>query len=235
MTLKAILFDFNGVIINDEAIHQELIDELLLKENLRPSGAEYGEICLGRSDRACIQDILHRRGRVISEEYLNKLIQQKAQAYQNKLAELDNLPIYPEIKDFIPKIHAEGFLLAIVSGALSSEIAAVLQRVELTDYFSAIVSGDEIKTSKPQPDGYLLAVEKLQEKHPQKQIRPGNCLAIEDTFPGIQAAKSAGIQVVGIANTYPLHMLQRQANWAVDYLAELEIERIQGVLAQLKV
>ena len=63
------------------------------------------------------------------------------------------------------------------------------------------------------------------------QIKPDNCLVIEDTPAGIQAAKNAEMQVVGIANTYPFHMLQRQANWTIDCLTELEIERIQKVFS----
>ena len=94
-------------------------------------------------------------------------------------------------------------------------------------YFSVIISGDDITTSKPEADGYKLAIQKLNIAHPQLNLQPKECLAIEDTPPGITAAKRAGIQVVGIANTYPFHMLQRQANWTVDYFTDLEWERIQ--------
>ena len=87
---------------------------------------------------------------------------------------------------------------------------------------------------KPAPDGYLLAVERLKELYPNTNLQPSDCLAIEDTPAGIQAAKQAGIAVVGVANTYPFHMLQRQANWTVDYLRDLEIERVQKVLREKK-
>ncbi|MBE9097610.1 HAD family phosphatase, partial [Tychonema sp. LEGE 07203] len=70
MTLKAVLFDFNGVIINDESIHENLIDRLMLDENLQLKRGEFREICLGKSDRACITELLQRRGR-----YLLSLIQ----------------------------------------------------------------------------------------------------------------------------------------------------------------
>jgi phosphoglycolate phosphatase/beta-phosphoglucomutase len=76
----------------------------------------------------------------------------------------------------------------------------------------------------------LLAIERLNQHLPELNLKPQECLAIEDTFPGIQAAKRAGISVVGVANSYPFHMLQRQANWAVDYLKDLEIDRVQAVL-----
>ncbi|MGB5595100.1 MAG: HAD family hydrolase, partial [Crocosphaera sp.] len=103
--LKAVIFDFNGVIINDEAIHQQLIEEILLGENLRPDASEYQEICLGRSDRACLKDILYRRGRVVSDDYLDKLIEAKTLAYRQIIESLDELPIYPETKDFLTHLQ----------------------------------------------------------------------------------------------------------------------------------
>ncbi|WP_263975358.1 HAD family hydrolase [Leptolyngbya sp. 7M] len=67
--------------------------------------------------------------------------------------------------------------------------------------------------------------------YPSLNLKPAECLAIEDTPAGIQAAKAAGMQVVGVANSYPFHMMQRQANWAVDYLSDLEFERVRQVFA----
>ncbi|MGL5806632.1 MAG: HAD family hydrolase [Xenococcaceae cyanobacterium] len=233
MTLKAIFFDFNGVTIDDESIHQQLIEEILLSENLRPESSEYREVCLGRSDRVCLRDLLARRGRIVSETYLDKLIRTKTQAYQDKLAKLEQLPIYPEILDFLPKLKAQGLSINLVSGALRSEIELVLSRANLSEYFEVIVAGDDIQASKPEPEAYLLALERLNQKNSQTYLKPSNCLAIEDTIVGIQAAKRAGIQVVGVANTYPLHMLQRQANWAVDFLRDIELDRVSQILSTI--
>jgi beta-phosphoglucomutase len=229
MTLKAILFDFNGVIINDEPIHQQLIDEILLKENLRPSTSEYQDFCLGRSDRACLGDILFRRGRVVSEDYLTKLIATKAKAYQHCLEQLDILPIYPGLEEFLEQIQAQKLRIGLVTGALRSEAEFVLDQVGIASYFNVIVAGDDLKASKPQPDGYLLAVERFNRLDFNLQLQPSDCLAIEDTPAGIQAAKQAGMQVVGIAHTYPFHFMQRQANWAIDYFADLELERVAEI------
>jgi beta-phosphoglucomutase len=235
MTLKAVLFDFNGVIINDEPLHQKLIEQILVEENLRPKAEEFRQICLGRSDRACLRDLLASRGRVVSEEYLTNLITRKTQAYQQQLAEIDKLPIYPGLTDLIFQIRAAKLPMAIVSGSVRAEIELVLNRIDLAKHFTVIVAGDDISTSKPDPQGYLLAVDRLNQKMPNLQLQPQECLVIEDTPPGIQAAKQAGMQVVGVANSYPFHMMQRQSNWAVDYLSELELDRVQEVYAQIKV
>ncbi len=231
MTLKTVLFDFNGIIINDESIHQELINDILLSENLRPSSNDYQEVCVGRSDRACLQDIFSRRGRILKEDYLAKLIKVKSQAYCQKISSLETLPLYSGLAAVMDKIKALGWKLGLVTGAVRADVDLILDQAGLADYFSVIVAGDDITASKPDPQGYLLAVDYLNRQEPQLQLKPDNCLVIEDTPAGIQAAKNAGMQVVGVANTYPLHMLQRQANWTVDYLEELEWERIEKVFS----
>ncbi|WNZ22278.1 HAD family phosphatase [Leptolyngbya sp. NK1-12] len=231
MVLKAVLFDFNGVIINDEPLHQRLLEQILIEENLRPKSEEFREVCLGRSDRVCLTELLARRGRVVTDEYLNNLIARKSRAYAEQLANLETLPSYAGLTDLIFQIRAAQLPMAVVSGAVRSEIELVLTRLELAPYFSIIVAGDDIRVSKPDPTGYLLAVERLNQRDPGLNLKPSECLAIEDTPAGIQAAKAAGMQVVGVANSYPFHMMQRQANWAVDYLSDLEFERVRQVFA----
>ncbi|HEY9704533.1 MAG TPA: HAD family phosphatase, partial [Allocoleopsis sp.] len=195
MTLKAVLFDFNGVIINDEPIHKQLIDQILLEENIRPVDKEYKKLCLGRSDRFCLLELLQFYGRVVSENYLNQIIRRKAQRYQEQISNLETLPIYPGLKELLIKLEELNLKLAIVSGALRSEIEIVLTRTELKNYFSVLVGGDEIRVSKPAPDGYLLAVERLNQLDPNLHLSPSQCLIIEDSLPGIQAGKNAQINV----------------------------------------
>jgi beta-phosphoglucomutase len=229
MTLKAVLFDFNGVIINDEPVHEKLLEQLLLEENLRPKPGEFRQLSLGRSDRVAIAELFSSRGRILTTNQLEALVVRKARAYHQALAQFEKLPIYPGLADFIFNLRATQCKLAVVSGAIRSEIEFVLTRSQLRDYFAVIVAGDDITTSKPQPDGYLLAVDRLNATFPELHLKPHECLAIEDTFAGIQAAKNAGIPVIGVANSYPFHMLQRRANWTVDFLSDLELDRIQQV------
>jgi HAD superfamily hydrolase (TIGR01509 family) len=155
------------------------------------------------------------------------LINRKSTAYQQELSNLEKLPIYSGLSDILFNIHAAQLKTAIVTGALRSEVTTVLERAELSTEFPVMVTGDELFPSKPEPDIYLLAVKRLNEVYPGLNLLPANCLAIEDTFVGITAAKKAGIPVVGVANTYPFHMLQRCANWTVDYLSDLELDRVR--------
>lgn len=227
MGLKAVIFDFNGIIINDEAIHLELIADLLLSENLRPNSDEIERVCLGRSDRAGLRALLEKSGRAVTDEYLLELMQRKAEAYRQRLEALDELPIYPGLNEFLLKLRMENLALGLVSGALRVEIETILDRIELRSQFPVIVAGDDLTASKPEPDGYLLAVERLNAANPELNLTPGDCLAIEDTPAGIEAAQRAGMQAVGVAHTYPVHMLQRQADWVVDEFSELELDRVR--------
>ncbi|MBD6620603.1 HAD family phosphatase [Komarekiella sp. 'clone 1'] len=232
MSLKAVLFDFNGVIINDEPIHLQLIDEILVQENLQPQRVDERQASLGRSDRACFQQLFANRGRVVSENYLTQLLYRKAQAYVLELEKIEKLPLYPGLEDLIFQVRSRNLKLGLVSGAIRKEIELVLSRANLAEYFKIIIAGDDITTSKPEPDGYLLAVKRLNQEFPALNLQPQECLAIEDTPAGVQAAKRAQMQVVGVANTYPFHMLQRYCNWTVDYLSDLELERVQEVFSQ---
>lgn len=226
MSLKAVLFDFNGVIINDEAIHRGLIEDLLVSENLRPEIPDYSQVCLGRSDRACLMDLLMQRGRMVTEAYVDKLVQKKAAAYQQQLASLDKLPLYPGLEDAIYQFRTANLKLAIVTGARRSEVEWVLDKADLAQFFSVVVSSEDLTLDrgKPEPDLYLLAVERLQQQFPELDLKPENCLAIEDSFAGIMAAQAADIPVAGVAHTFPYQMIHRRADWAVDYLTELTVD-----------
>ena len=127
MVLKAVLLDFNGVVINDEVIHRQLVDELLLSENLRPlTPVEYQQFCLGRSDRACLLDLFEHRGRGLTEEYLQKLIAHKAAHYHEKLVALENLPIYDGLQAFLERLQLQRLAIALVTGAVRSEVEYIL-------------------------------------------------------------------------------------------------------------
>ena len=227
MSLKAVFLDFCGVIINDEAINQESIAEILLSENLRADNDEYTLYCRGRSDRACLKDILASRGRILSDEYLDRLLKNKAKGYRQKVEQLlPNISLPENLVPFLTRLKERDIAAGLVTGATRSEVEYVLDKLELADYFDLIVAGDDLETSKPEPEPYLLAASRL-------NLTPAECLAIENNPIGITAAKQAKIQVVGISSLYPLHMLQRQANWTVDDFLEIELERVNRVLSRI--
>lgn len=225
MGLKAVFLDFSGSIIDDEAINQSLLADILLGENLRANDTDYAEYCRGRSDRACLNNILVNRGRVLADDYLNKLVETKTKAYLAQIEQLTALPISPDLEEFLLQLKEQDIAIGLVTGASRSVVEYVLQEAKIREKFDLIITGDETTISKPEPDPYLLAIKNL-------SLQPCECLAIEDNLIGIESAKRAKIQVVGIANIYPLHMLQRIADWTVDHFLEIELERIDRVLSQ---
>lgn len=225
MGLKAVFLDFSGVIIDDEEINQELVVEIMLSENLRVDESEYIRYCRGRSDRVGLRDILASRGRILPDAYLDKLIKTKTQGYRQKIDQLPNFPLSPYLVEFLSQLNQQNIAIGLVSGAIRSEIEYILQKTELANYFDVIVAGDDLEVSKPEPEPYLLALKQL-------NLRASECLAIEENSVGIEAAKKSQIQVVGISSLYPLHMLQRQANWTVDNFLEIELERVDQILSQ---
>jgi beta-phosphoglucomutase len=226
MPLKVVLFDFNGVILDDESIHEQLIQDVMLSENTRITTEEFQRFGLGRSDRACLQDFFNARGRTLSADYLTKLLAKKAIAYQQRLQALDQLPLYEGIETLIQVFQDHQIKLGIVSGALRAEIEWVLKQAHLQDAFEIIVAAEDITTSKPSPEGYQQAIAQFNAHNPDLDLKPQHCLALEDSFPGLEAARAAHISVVGVAHTYPFHMMQRRSNWAVDHFDQLEVPRL---------
>ena len=171
-----------------------------------------------------MKSILANRGRIVSDDYLERLLTSKTQGYLAKIEQLPELPLSPDIKEFLAKLKEQKIAIGLVTGRPRSEVEYILEKAELTDYIDNMVTGDDLSISKPQPEPYLLALQNL-------NLEPSQCLAIEDNPVGIEAAKRANIQVLGIANIYPLHMLQRKANWTVDDFSEIELDRVDRVLS----
>ncbi|MEL6902235.1 MAG: HAD family phosphatase [Cyanobacteria bacterium J06606_4] len=228
MALKVVLFSFSGVIINDESIRQMLSNQLLLDENLRPDEDDYTEMCLGKSDRACLKGLLSQRGRMVNDDMLAKLLTKKTAGYQAWVKDVDKLPLYPGLDDLIFRCRAADIKMGIVTGSQRQQVLDVLARAELADHFQVIIAGDDLSAegSKPSPEGYTKAIAALNQTDSELQLQPQDCIAIEDSFAGIEAAKAAQIPVVGVAHVYPNHMLQRRANWVVDYLREIKFDWI---------
>jgi len=228
MVLKALLLDFNGIVIKDTGLKGRLIDDILLSENLRPNPEEYVEMCAERSDRACLDRLLSRRGRVTTPEFLDELLAKLTNQYLEQLAEVPRLPIYPGLTDLLYQAKVASFPVAIVTSTARPEVDWVLDHAQLTDNFAVTVTAEDVAVAqeKPDPKGYEIAIARLNDQFPDLALTPQNCLAIEAWYPGIAAAKQAGIPVVGVAHCHPYRMIQRRANWVVDYLNEIDFDWI---------
>lgn len=217
---KAIIFDFNGVIVDDEPLHLELFRAVLSEEGIPLTDEEYQAKYLGFDDRGCFQAVLWDAGREAEstdETRIAALIERKASLYVEAIKE--RYLLFPGVVELVKRL-AEQYSMAIASGALRNEIEIVLAQGGIRECFREIVAAEDVSACKPDPEGYLKALALLNAGHPET-INAGECLVIEDSVAGIEAAKRAGMHCLAVTNSYPSEKLS-QADRIVSSLADCD-------------
>ena len=230
MGIHAVIFDFNGVLIDDESVHFALFRDVLANEGVELSENDYHERYLGYDDRKCFEAVLLDSHQSAPPERLDRLIAEKARRYIAVASA--GLRFFPAAAHTLG-IVAERWPVAICSGALRAEIEYSLKLLNRLDQVAVIVSAEDTTRCKPDPEGYQLALQGLRSsastgngfllrnaKNPA-DLTPDDCLVIEDSLAGIASAKSAGMWAVGIPNTYSCEDLFRAG--ADDVVPELRI------------
>ena len=199
--LKAIIFDFDGVLADTEPLHFRMFQRVLHEEGLPLSEQDYYQKYVGLDDKGCFQAVLSAHGQPASPETVRRLVERKAVLM---LEQIKITPVvYPGIADFV-KRAAGRHRLAIVSGALRHEIELILEGVGLRSSFEHITAAEDIRNGKPNPEGYLHALQALNRR---ATVQASDCLVIEDTIAGIQAAHAAGMRCLAVSTTYPADQL----------------------------
>jgi len=194
-SLKAIIFEFDGVLANTIPLHFRLFRRVLSEQGLTLTLATYERQYIGLTDESCFRAVGKAEGRLFTDQELKQLLFQKRQLMQQALAEEPVL--IPGIEEFVRAV-AERYRIAIASSAVRKEIDLVLERAALEDVFEQISSAEDVAQGKPQPDLYLHAVAQMNVSEP---LQPSECLAIEDTDHGITAAQQAGIRCLAVATS----------------------------------
>jgi beta-phosphoglucomutase len=236
MSIGAVIFDFNGVLVDDESVHFSLFREVLAQEGVMLSENDYHDRYLGYDDRRCFEAVLLDSQRSPNAEHLDWLIAQKARRY----IEVANrgLRFFPAAAETLGAIAAR-WPVAICSGALRAEIEYSLRRLNRLDQVAAIISAEDTTKCKPDPEGYRLALAALQtytgngddanntNKQTLMHLVATDCLVVEDSLAGIVSAKGAGMWAIGVPNTYtPEQLRQAGADEVVQGLATLTPEWI---------
>lgn len=222
ISVRAILFDCNGVIIDDEPIHLKLFQQVLKEEGIRLTRKAYFQKYLALDDRTCFENILKTHRLSVSKKRIDELIQRKADYYKKAIQK--EFKIFPGVKSFIEKYQKQ-YLMAVVSGALRSEIDWILRKASLKKFFAVIVSAEDVKRSKPYPDCYTTALKRLRSIKNYSNLKAVECLAIEDSIHGVEAARRAGMKCLAITNSYSKKDL-RKAEIVVKSLAGLNLEKL---------
>ena len=225
--LRAVIFDFNGVIVDDEPIHQEIFQRVMKEEGVFLSEEEYQEKYLALDDRSCFQQILQVNHRADDDSALEELIRRKAAYYAEAIRQ--RLIFFPGVLDLIPQA-AQRYRLAIGSGAARREIEQILNRGNVRQYFEVIVSAQDFLDPKPSPEVFLKTLALLNQSNPDTSpaLSADECLVIEDSVAGVEAARSAGMKCLAVSNSYPSQRL-KEANLVVPSLMGIDLERLESL------
>jgi beta-phosphoglucomutase len=205
--IKAIFFDFNGVIIDDETIQMKAYQEILRGHEIDLT-EEWYMSALGMDDRTFVKAMFERAKRPLTNPVLETVLGAKTDLHRQMIQ--DELPLFPGVLTFL-KACAREFSIGLVSMANTAEVGYVFQRANLTPLFTVIVTAEDASVCKPAPDCYLAGLTKLNENRQQERklpLLPSECLAIEDSPPGIESARIAGMRTLGITNTVPAEALR---------------------------
>jgi HAD superfamily hydrolase (TIGR01509 family) len=224
--LGAIIFDFNGIIADDEPLHLEMFQKVLAEQGIPLFREEYYRSFLGMDDRDCFKAVLAARKRPADDKLVDQLIAKKADCYAQAIRE--RLIIFPGVKELITTAAAK-YPLAIASGALRHEIEGILDAINLRAAFSVIVSAEEVRHGKPAPDCFITALERLNRRPGVAgPIGADSCLVIEDSPWGVTAAHAAGMKCLAVTNSYPAESLT-EADHVVSTLECLPLSALNGL------
>lgn len=227
--IQAIFLDFNGVIIDDEPLQMAAYKDALREQGIELTESDYYS-ALGMDDKTFVRAAFEGGKKTLSDDVLQTVLESKA-ARHRKLIE-DELPLFPGVVTFL-KATARHYSLGLVSMATLAEIKYVLDRARLRSLFSVVMSAEDVNFCKPAPDCYLIALEKLNENRRAERLPPilaSECLVIEDSPPGIESGRQAGMRALGVANTVSEQQLRGAgaevvtaslADWTVDAVHHL--------------
>jgi len=224
MPLRAAVFDFDGVIVDSEPLHYRALRAALLPEGVEITEEEYLRIYLAYDDRGAIEKALQHHGEPADPERVDRIEARKVESFAGLIP---GIPVFEGAREVVRALAAE-VPLAIASGARHDEIEAILGGLGLRDAFQAIVGVEDAERTKPDPAPYVEAARQLAARAPG--LDPGECVAFEDSIPGIAAALGAGMKVVGVAHSYPADEL-RAAHRVVDSLAGFDTSSLRGLFA----
>jgi beta-phosphoglucomutase len=227
--LRAIIFDFNGVILNDEPLHYTAMKNSVAEYGIVLTREAYWAKYLPLDDGACLQSILQDFHIRLSDEEKRVALERKMQVYEELTK--DGVQLFPGASQFVEGA-AEFYALGIASGARRWEIESVLNAAGIRRCFRSILAAEDFLKGKPHPESFLQALECLNSDWDRSSpLKAGECLVVEDSVDGVHGARSAGMVCLAVSNTYPADEL-REANKVVSSLEGLQPESLQELFTE---
>ena len=208
-THKAVIWDMDGVIADTARSHFLSWQFAFSKRNI-PFTEEDFKHHFGQRNDTIIRDVA---GSAIPDQELQAIAQDKEEYFRTNLGR--NLKPFPGVINLLATLKENQILSAVASSAPLENIRLILTTLNISEYFQAIVHGQEVEQGKPSPQIFLLAAKKLGTK-------PANCIVIEDSIAGVMAAKNAGMHCIAVTNTHPAYRLA-QADLVVDSLEKVDM------------
>lgn len=204
--IQAIIFDFNGVLADDESPHVACFQEALSESGLSLTPEEYYGTYLGMDERTCASLLLTERDGRCDEERLRRIIERKAELFAAYTAR-HQPSLFPGVTEFV-KAAQPHVRLAVASGGRREQIHRALEGTAIERDFEVILTADECPVGKPDPAIYVMTLERLNAcRRHRPLLAPRHCLVIEDSRAGIQSGRAAGMVVLALSTTYPADQL----------------------------
>jgi len=220
MPLRAVIFDWDGVVVDSSAHHERSWEILAAKRGL-PLPADHFKRGFGKKNNVIIPDL----GWAKEPAEVDALAHEKEEIYRSLVREKGIEPL-PGVRELLAALRAKNIPCAIASSTERANLDLPLDLMGLREFFNVIVSGEEVVHGKPDPAVFLLAAERL-------GLPPADCVVIEDALVGIEAAKRAGMPVLAVATTNALEALG-SADAAVRGMAQVTPERLEALTAGQK-
>lgn len=196
------LFDYNGVLVDDEDVHLAAFRDVLHPLGITLSDQDYNARYLGFDDVGAFRAILQDHHQPASDARIAELVQAKKPLYLARAQQ--QLKLFEGAGALLTRLARRGAIIGVVSGALRAEIELGLERLGATDAVRFIVSAEDTQACKPDPEGYLIGKRKLAEL----ALQTPHTVVIEDSLAGIAAARAADLPCIAVAHSYPEAELQ---------------------------
>ena len=212
----AMVFDLDGVIADTGDLHEKAWFAYCDKYDIYITSELFRRKLFGRSNKETFKILLNRE---ISDSELTKLVDEKEALYR-RLAK-GNLSPTPGLQEFLEQASAKNIPMCVASSAPRVNVEFTLKETGTEKFFTHITSAEEVSRSKPDPEIFLLAADKL-------GYPPERCLVFEDSFAGIEAAQNAGMKLITVASTHTREELPQHFR-CIETFSELQLDKAAGM------
>jgi HAD superfamily hydrolase (TIGR01509 family) len=229
--LKMVIFDFDGVISDSEKLHFQTIKEVMMEDGLSLTWETYESSYLGFDDRGSFQLALNQHNKQTSADIIAEMCQRKLKKF---IALLDHhCVILPGAKALLADLAKHNIPCGICTGSMRLEAETILNNADMRHYFIDIVTADDVKISKPDPEGYILSYQQINKcANISPPATTEECLVIEDSMWGIASAQKANLKCLAVETTYPANKLT-MADHVVKSLEDLSAKKLINIFATL--